>query len=533
MRTLGLSVIVLAAVAACRPSTALDRPAGGASPWLREGTSCMVCHDRLTTTAGEDVSFGTLWQASIMANSARDPYWQAAVRRETLDHVPATAAIEDECSRCHMPMANERARAAGRTGEVFANLPGHTEADPLAIDGVACSLCHQITPARFGERASFTGGFVIDSNTWPTIYGPYDVTTEKTSLMRSALGVKPVRGDHIRRSELCATCHTLYTKTRDARARTIGEFPEQVPYLEWLQSSYRETQSCQACHIPRIEAATPIASVAGTPRERPARHDFRGANFVVLGMLDRHRADLAVTAPGPTLEHARETTRDFLATASARVTIETSRDAHAVIATVDVENLTGHKLPTAYPSRRAWLHVTVRDADGHLRFESGKLNADGSIEGNDNDRDPLRFEPHHAEIRSGEDVQIYEAILGDQQGHVTTGLLSTTQYLKDNRLVPHGFPKTTATPDTAVHGEATGDVDFADGHDRVRYIADIGDARGPVAVEVEVLYQPIGYRWAHNLEAYKANEPKRFLGYYNEMASASSVRLAHAAVTAP
>lgn len=523
----------LVVVAACGPHTALDTPGGGTSPWLREGTSCMACHDRVTATTGEDISFGTLWQASIMANSARDPYWQAAVRRELIDHAPAASAIEDECSRCHMPMANERARAAGRTGEVFANLPGHTGADPLAIDGVACSLCHQITPARFGERASFTGGFVIAANAWPAIYGPYDVPAERASLMRSAFGINPVRGDHIRQSELCATCHTLYTHTRDAQARTIGEFPEQVPYLEWQQSSYRDTQSCQACHMPVVDVATPITSVVPTPHDRVARHDFRGANFVTLGMLDRHRADLAVTAPGPTLQHASETTREFLATASARVTLFASRVAHGLTATVDVENLAGHKLPTAYPSRRVWLHVTVRDSDGRVRFESGKLQPDGSIEGNDNDRDASRFEPHHTEIRTGEDVQIYEAILGDPQGHVTTGLLSTSQYLKDNRILPHGFPKATASTDTAVRGEAAADADFADGHDRVRYVVDTGNASGPLAAEVEVMYQPVGYRWAHNLKTYSAHEPQRFVRYYDEMASASAIVLARAAAAIP
>ena len=56
---------------------------------------------------------------------------------------------------------------------------------------------------------------------------------------------------------------------------------------------------------------------------------------------------------------------------------------------VQVENLSGHKLPTAYPSRRAWLHFAVRDGNGRVVFESGALNPDGSIVGNDNDEDPL------------------------------------------------------------------------------------------------------------------------------------------------
>ena len=47
-------------------------------------------------------------------------------------------------------------------------------------------------------------------------------------------------------------------------------------------------------------------------------------------------------------------------------------------------------------------------------------------------------------------------------------------------------------------------------------------------VEAELLYQPIGYRWANNLKKYDAPEPKRFTGYYDAMAAATSVRLAQA-----
>ena len=61
--------------------------------------------------------------------------------------------------------------------------------------------------------------------------------------------------------------------------------------------------------------------------------------------------------------------------------------------------------------------------------------------GNDNDADPSRYEPHYSEIRSADQVEIYESILGDENGHVTTGLLAGVRYLKDNRLLPDGFDK--------------------------------------------------------------------------------------------
>ena len=164
-------------------------------------------------------------------------------------------------------------------------------------------------------------------------------------------------------------------------------------------------------------------------------------------------------------------------------------------------------------------------------FESGKLNADGSIVGNDNDADPLRFEPHYSQITQQDQVEIFEPILGDSSGKVTTGLLSAVRYLKDNRLLPSGFDKETAGHDIAVIGEARNDPDFTAKGDRVRYAIDTGSAQGPFHIEAELWYQPIGFRWAHNLEPYKAAEPQRFVGYYNSESRESAIVLARAEAT--
>lgn len=171
----------------------------------------------------------------------------------------------------------------------------------------------------------------------------------------------------------------------------------------------------------------------------------------------------------------------------------------------------------------------MRDAGGATVFESGALNPDGSIQGNDNDADPLTFELHHSEVHSAADVQVYESIIGDAAGHVTTGLLSGVSYLKDNRLLPRGFDKRTAGPDIAVRGEALDDPDFTGAGDRTRYTVPVGAARGPFVVEAELRYQPIGFRWANNLRPYSQHaEPRRFVGYYEAMASASATTLARA-----
>jgi hypothetical protein len=164
-------------------------------------------------------------------------------------------------------------------------------------------------------------------------------------------------------------------------------------------------------------------------------------------------------------------------------------------------------------------------------FESGALNKDGSIQGNHNDADPALFEPHYREITSSDQVQIYEPILKDSAGHVTTGLLFAVGYLKDNRVLPRGFNKQTAEHDIAVIGDAADDPNFTDAGSLVRYSVPVREAQGPFHIEAELWYQPIGFRWAHNLQPYKAAEPQRFVGYYDSMSSGSAVVLARAEAT--
>jgi len=469
----------------------------------------------------------------MMANSSRDPYWQASVRREITDHPESRAHIEDECSKCHMPMARYEAKANGGEGRVFAHLPfnSNERASRLAADGVSCSLCHQISKEKLGTPDSFVGGFLIDppnAQGEQPEYGPYKIENGQTRIMRtSSGGFRPTEAEHIQQSEVCATCHTLYTNALGPGGQVIGRLPEQTPYQEWLHSDFRKQQSCQDCHMPVVKEEVPITTVLGIPREAVSRHVFVGGNFFMLRMLNRYRGDLKVAALPPELEAAAERTIAHLQTQTARLAIDRINvRAGRLELDVAVENLSGHKLPTAYPSRRAWLHVVVRDRNSRTIFESGALKPDGAIQGNDNDADQRHFEPHYAEIVTSDQVQIYESIMSDQAGSPTTALLSAVRYVKDNRLLPRGFDKSTAAADIAVIGNASADEDFLAAGDRVRYSVAVDDAQGPFQIEAELWFQPISHRWASNLRAYDSVEPRRFIEYYDAMSSGSGVILA-------
>ena len=135
-------------------------------------------------------------------------------------------------------------------------------------------------------------------------------------------------------------------------------------------------------------APTRISSVLGEEREGLGRHTFLGGNFFMLRMLNRYRGELGVEALPQELDAAAHATIAQLQQDTATVSVVRAGTAGGRLdVEVSVRNLTGHKLPTGYPSRRAWLHLTVRDRENQVVFSSGEITPSGLIRGNDNDAD--------------------------------------------------------------------------------------------------------------------------------------------------
>lgn len=514
-------------------SVPLDRPelVGGKAqplptergPWFSASGACTVCHTNMTDAAGHDVSTDILWRASMMANAARDPYWQASVRREVQEHPALQEVIEDKCATCHMPMGRTTAVAQGdkpavlEAGMLSPDHPLHV----LAMDGVSCTLCHQIQPSPSDISATFSGGYVIDLEAPQgerPAFGPFDVPPGQASVMQVSSGFAPVQSEHMRDPALCATCHTLYTPFVDDQGQVVGEFPEQTPYLEWQHSRYAGERTCQDCHMPPAQGAVSL-SITGSPKREPiGQHIFAGGNVYVVEMMGLYPEDVAATASPEQFALKRDQILSQLQENAASVQVERAvREGSSLRLDVKVENRAGHKLPTGFPARRAWLHVIVRDSAGAVLFESGGFTAEGKILGNDGDEDAARYEPHHREITSPDQVQIYESVMVDMSGRVTTTLLRGARYVKDNRLLPAGFDPDAAPEDIAVQGEAAADPDFTSGGDLVRYVVDLGDHPGPYTVTVELLFQSISYRWAQNLLTAEGPEIERFASLYGRV----------------
>lgn len=468
--------------------------------------ACAFCHapggpnpSAMRDAAGRDVSPYTLWRSSMMALSGRDPYMLAALSHEIADNPGARDAIESTCTRCHAPEgAVERAAAGGHLGldDLTSGLSPEAH---LGREGVACTGCHQIQPDNLGDPSSFTGGYVIGDAR--LIYGPHQAPFAMPML--NNVNYTPTYATHITDSALCGTCHTVITRTLDAQGQPVGpEVPEQVTYHEWLASDYapggaREA-SCQSCHVPRVDAdGQPIAAaIANRPPWLDARgffgrHLFAGNNAYMLELLADNVDWLNAGVPAAELTSSAAVAAAMLRSAAELTLPSVARQGGQLVVQVRVDNQAGHKLPSGYPSRRAWIHLTVRDASGAIVFESGRADATGAILGASGQRlDPAgALLPHRDEITSADQVQIYESVLADAQGHPTHVLLRAVGYAKDNRLLPAGYdPAHPAASYTQPVGVA-GDGSFAAGGDTVTYR--VPAPAGPLTVEARLLFQTV------------------------------------------
>ena len=151
----------------------------------------------------------------------------------------------------------------------------------------------------------------------------------------------------------------------------------------------------------------------------------------------------------------------------------------------------------------------------------------------DTDAGPA-FEPHHAEIISPDQVQVYEAIMEDINGNQTYTLLNAARYSKDNRLLPRGFPRDPHTDpvigkwsDIAIVGEAELDPNFAAGSDVVTYRIPLEAGTSSVTVSADLNYQAVAYGYYLDLiqEADEVGEVVGEVADFQRLYEASNVRV--------
>ena len=343
--------------------------------------------------------------------------------------------------------------------------------------------------------------------------------------------------------------------------RGFEQHVEQATYLEWLNSEFENEfqtnnpkgRSCQDCHMPKsyhgpdlsaetLDTRIAVIQDATYPeaenlaplhdlnvRRRRGdfrRHTFQGLNAFLLEIMRQNddllgvrRSDFMTgskTDLDEAIAHlARNARKDVVDLSAATAWGDDGR----LRIDVGVRNKVGHRFPSGVGFRRAFLEVAIieRGENGKDRvvWASGRTNAAGAIVDTAGRVLPTEFFPrqgdsepahqrHHQTISSDDQVQIYEHLVTDAKGDVTTSFLHQSHGLKENRLPPRGWSPKGPSPEVfngpfleaTLPGEhAAKDPDYQNdrGRDNTRYLVALADdvRRDAVRVEVRLNYQAI------------------------------------------
>jgi hypothetical protein len=396
---------------------------------LIEPSDCTACHGRYV--AGRDYEPFDSWGGSMMANSARDPLFWAAVDIANQDEPGAG----EFCIRCHSPRAWLAGRSSVPDGSALTGYPNEPDND---FEGIDCHFCHRMYEGPEGTPFTQNGQYWVDDGT------PVDEPARRGPYLQTFAPHPTAQSTYHGSSEFCGACHDLRNPLRnllDAEGQDTGRlFPEQTTYTEWARSAFAaEGTSCQDCHMPVAEVDPAFACSSFNP-PRPTndpgddapvfRHDLSGANSFMLEVIKgEYGADLNRTGE---LQAGIDRALQMLQGAA---TVELDTDPVAVEGDtlnvgVRVTNLTGHKLPTGYPEgRRMWLEVLATDALGTPFFVSGEY--DGAT----------------ATLVTDAQLRVYETLHGAHGQGPGFHLVLNERIYSDTRIPPRGFvPDPDTTP---------------------------------------------------------------------------------------
>ncbi len=451
-----VGAVTVAAAVAGLSSTAKDFRAPGTQPQTLQSSlvsaiNCANCHGFYGDSQNEPF---TMWSASMMGQSARDPIFYACLAIANQD----AAFAGEYCLRCHVPQGWMAGRSADPSG---GSLTGND------FQGVSCSLCHRMVDPVYEAGANppqdvailnalaaaghtpvnpHSGNYVLDPN--DRRRGPYTLDPNHP---HNHL-VSPFHRD----SALCATCHDisnpLYSRqpdgtytlnALDAEAPShdkYEQFPVERTYSEWLHSAFAQgpietggrfggnqtaVSSCQDCHMPTSSGVACEPSFSPIFRDDLPRHYFNGANTWVLKSVRDLYPDFDTFLTADLVDESIARTHAMLDAASdLEVTLDNNR-LH-----VRIINESGHKLPTGYSEgRRMWINVAYSDTSGNTFSERGRYDYDTG------DFDPAGTKVYEA--KAGLDAAA-AAASGEAVGESFHFVLNN-EWLFDNRIPPRGF----------------------------------------------------------------------------------------------
>jgi hypothetical protein len=466
--------------------------------------------------------------------------------------------IPNICFRCHGAMGQRQLAidTQGKTpfdpelvykwSPSLAQPTGDNKYGALARDSISCTVCHHISDKDLGKPSTYTGQF---NTTDPkTIIGPFTEPLPKP--MNHALDMTPMHTEYVKESKLCGSCHTIVLPVLNAKGVQVKEDFEQTTYFEWQNSDFqneqkpvsKDAQTCQQCHMPSsfklkgfksqdlayrianmedstypyVDDRLPDPDITLQSRTGYARHTLVGINLFVQEMflqfstkLGIRTADPMVAADAngiplsvPGLKLAEQATIDLARQETATVEVMSmKKTATDLEVTVRVNNKAGHSFPSGVSFRRAFLDFEVLDGADKPLWASGATNQFGMITNGVGGAvlpseffDGGKYQDHHTQIADQGQVQIYEELVKDTEGHFTTSFLSLFDNIKKNRLLPHGWkPNGPHAAETKPHGSAAKDPDYLNGCgcDTIIYKVPLSKVPNAAKVSAQIYYQTI------------------------------------------
>jgi hypothetical protein len=472
--------------------------------------------------------------------------------------------VQDLCLRCHGVMGQRQFHLDNQGPFFTRDLlKGLSDYGALGREGISCAVCHRIAATGLGTSATYTGLFNInDGSQINGPFDDVSKLPMQNAVNMEPVQGAQITSSEL--CGTCHTIFLPVYRANgqpviDSNTGKQRTFIEQATFFEWQNSIFRDggpqAQSCQECHMantflqngvaqplsfkianiedntfPPLSFRAPDADITVKKRDGYRRHLLLGINLFALEMFKQFRNELGLYESDPMLrpslntdkgiDTAIDTSANMIAKQrTADVKIESAASANSQL-TIDVRvtNKAGHSFPSGVGFRRAFLNLQVLNSGGQVVWASGSVapnSASQPLKGLivDGSGQPLVTEtftptqqttqPHFWSanpITRQDQVQIYEELVRNPEGFLSTSFIALNEKAKDNRLQPQGWSSSganateTGPVGVCLPGTNQCDPQYSDGSGSnvVRYIVPVASLDGqPFTIRATLYYQAI------------------------------------------